>query len=225
MCLGSHAWTRDSRARVVPQRDAHPAAPQRGRGVADAAGGGVRHRAGEGGPLPGPLPPLLDVCAVHGGRGLLRGVLRSAAEETRVPGEGDDLESIFPGDVVARLDGSGSKNDHAEFGRRIRMSGATDYLRTQALSRLYLDNVYSIGASWVTMGPHIGQVALAWGANDMGSVMMEENVVSASGTKKTMASIAELKGAILQSGFVPALRDSEYNILEVSEVEANPLEV
>ena len=52
----------------------------------------------------------------------------------------------------------------------------------EALSRLFLDNIYSIGASWVTMGPHIGQVALAFGASDMGSVMMEENVVSSAGT-------------------------------------------
>jgi cyclic dehypoxanthinyl futalosine synthase len=57
-------------------------------------------------------------------------------------------------------------------------SGAADYLRTQALSRLFFDNVHSIGASWVTMGPKIGQLGLKFGANDMGSVMMEENVVS-----------------------------------------------
>src|SRR6187549_858684 len=75
-----------------------------------------------------------------------------------------------------------SKNQNPLFGRRVRMAGASDYLRTQAISRLYLDNVYSIGSSWVTMGPHIGQVALHYGANDMGSVMMEENVISAAGT-------------------------------------------
>ena len=136
-------------------------------------------------------------------------------------GEGDDLESIFPGDVVARLDGSGSKNDHAEFGRRIRMSGATDYLRTQALSRLYLDNVYSIGASWVTMGPHIGQAALAWGANDMGSVMMEENVVSAAGTTYCLSEPL-LCHLIRNAGFTPAQRNNAYQLLNVHDNGESP---
>jgi cyclic dehypoxanthinyl futalosine synthase len=75
------------------------------------------------------------------------------------------------------------------------------------------------------MGLEVAQIALSGGADDIGSTMMEENVVSASGTKKTMASIAELKKTILQSGFVPALRDSEYNILEVTDLEVNPLQV
>ena len=56
------------------------------------------------------------------------------------------------------------------------------YLRTQAIARIVLDNVPNIQASWVTMGPKIGQVALRFGANDFGSLMMEENVVSAAGT-------------------------------------------
>ncbi|MFN7337715.1 MAG: radical SAM protein, partial [bacterium] len=104
------------------------------------------------------------------------------------PGE---LEAEFPGDIVARAYdfGKGGAVDYrtlgpgaSEFGRRVRMSGASQYLRTQAISRLMIDNVYSIGSSWVTMGPHIGQVGLMYGANDMGSVMMEENVVSSAGT-------------------------------------------
>ncbi|MBM44226.1 MAG: dehypoxanthine futalosine cyclase [Phycisphaerae bacterium] len=125
-----------------------------------------------------------------------------------------DQDAAFPGDVVARLDGSGTKDAHREFGRRIRMSGATDYLRTQALSRLYLDNIYSIGASWVTMGPHIGQTALAWGANDMGSVMMEENVVSAAGTTYCLSEplICHL---VREAGFTPAQRDNAYRLLRV----------
>jgi len=82
-----------------------------------------------------------------------------------------------------------------------------------------------IQASWPTMCLEVAQIALSGGADDIGSTMMEENVVSASGTKKTMASIAELKKTILQSGFVPALRDSEYNILEVTDLEVNPLQV
>ena len=131
-------------------------------------------------------------------------------------GKGDDLDAIFPGDAVARLDGTGSKTDHPEFGRRIRMSGASDYLRTQAVSRLYLDNIYSIGASWVTMGPHIGQAALAWGANDMGSVMMEENVVSAAGTTYCLSEPL-LCHLIRNAGFIPAQRNNAYRLLKVHE--------
>ncbi|HRQ75949.1 MAG TPA: radical SAM protein [Phycisphaerales bacterium] len=136
-------------------------------------------------------------------------------------GEGDDLSQPFPGDAVAKLDGSGVKTDHPEFGRRIRMVGASGYLRTQALSRLYLDNVYSIGASWVTMGPTIGQTALAYGANDMGSVMMEENVVSAAGTTYCLneATICRL---IRDAGFIPAQRNNEYNLLRVHADAASP---
>jgi cyclic dehypoxanthinyl futalosine synthase len=125
-----------------------------------------------------------------------------------------DPTAPFPGDVVARLDGTGDKSGHPLFGRYVRMAGASDYLRTQAVSRLYLDNVYSIGASWVTMGPHIGQVGLHFGANDMGSVMMEENVVSAAGTTYCLNEplICRL---IRDAGFLPAQRDNEYNLLKV----------
>ncbi|MEC8321556.1 MAG: radical SAM protein [Planctomycetota bacterium] len=127
--------------------------------------------------------------------------------------EGDDVTAPFPGDAVARLDGSGSKSDHPEFGRRLRLAGANAYLRTQALSRLYLDNVWSIGSSWVTMGPHVGQVGLRYGANDMGSVMMEENVVSSAGTTHCLNEpmICRL---IRDSGFVPAQRDNDYRVLK-----------
>ncbi len=128
--------------------------------------------------------------------------------------EGDDLSSPFPGDAVARLDGSGAKKEHPLFGRRVRMAGASDYLRTQAISRLYLDNIYSIGSSWVTMGPHIGQVALHYGASDMGSVMMEENVVSAAGTTYCLNE-PMLCRLIRDAGFLPAQRDNEYMLLKV----------
>src|SRR6185295_7180641 len=60
--------------------------------------------------------------------------------------------------------------------------GAAEYLRMQALSRIFLDNFENVQSSWVTQGPKIGQVALRYGANDFGSVMMEENVVSSAGT-------------------------------------------
>jgi cyclic dehypoxanthinyl futalosine synthase len=94
------------------------------------------------------------------------------------------------------------------------MSGSTDYLRTQALSRLFLDNIYSIGASWVTMGPHVGQVGLNFGASDMGSVMMEENVVSSAGTTYCLDE-AVLCRLIRESGFIPAQRNNTYDILKL----------
>ena len=136
-------------------------------------------------------------------------------------GPGDRLEDAFPGDVVARLDGSGEKDAHPEFGRRVRMSGSTDYLRTQAVSRLHLDNVWSIGSSWVTMGPLVGQTGLRHGANDMGSVMMEENVVSSAGTTHCLNE-AEICRLIRDAGFLPAQRDNRYDLLKVHDGAASP---
>lgn len=125
-------------------------------------------------------------------------------------------EGEFPGDLVAALDPEMPAEEVLArvpgFGRRVRMSSATDYLRTQALSRLYLDNVYSIGASWVTMGPHIGQVALAYGATDMGSVMMEENVVSSAGTTYCLDE-AVICRLIREAGFIPAQRNNTYDLI------------
>ena len=127
----------------------------------------------------------------------------------------------FPGDVVADLEGTGDAKAHPEFGRRVRTAGAIEYLRTQAVSRLLLDNIYSIGASWVTMGPHIGQVALSYGANDMGSVMMEENVVSSAGTTYCLDE-AVLCRLIREAGFLPAQRDNVYDILRVHDGPQSP---
>lgn len=134
--------------------------------------------------------------------------------------DAQELVREFPGDVVARAFDWGKNNEvdyksiagAEEFGRRVRMSGSTDYLRTQALSRLFLDNIYSIGSSWVTMGPHIGQLGLMYGANDMGSVMMEENVVSSAGTTYCLDE-AVLCRLIRDAGFVPAQRNNSYDIL------------
>src|SRR3954452_13674858 len=75
-----------------------------------------------------------------------------------------------------------SVNEDVLRGRVVRMAGADEYLRTLAIARLFFDNIPSLQSSWVTMGPKIGQLAMFLGANDMGSVMMEENVVSAAGT-------------------------------------------
>jgi cyclic dehypoxanthinyl futalosine synthase len=84
-----------------------------------------------------------------------------------------------------------------------------DYLLMQAVSRIYLDNVEHIQSSWVTQGMKIGQVALAFGADDMGSIMIEENVVSAAGTTYR-ASAEDFVHTIRNAGYVPRQRDTLY---------------
>lgn len=92
-------------------------------------------------------------------------------------------------------------------------TSAWDYLRTLALTRLYLENISHIQGSWVTQGQNIGQVTLAFGANDLGSIMLEENVVRAAGTAYQM-SIAKMTSLISEAGYTPAQRDTEYNIIK-----------
>lgn len=87
-----------------------------------------------------------------------------------------------------------------------------EYLRALALSRIYLDNVPNIQASWVTQGIKLAQVALRFGANDFGSTMLEENVVASTGLKYRV-SIQDILNAIKESGFSPAQRDMYYNLL------------
>ena len=98
-------------------------------------------------------------------------------------------------------------------GRIVRMAGAEEYLRTLAIARLFFDNMPSLQSSWVTMGPKIGQLALFFGANDMGGAMMEENVVSAAGTTYDLG-VRELCRLIRDAGWVPAQRDQYYNVLQ-----------
>ncbi|MFA5461811.1 MAG: dehypoxanthine futalosine cyclase [Sulfurimonas sp.] len=87
------------------------------------------------------------------------------------------------------------------------------YLRLLAVARLYLDNVPNIQSSWVTQGPYIGQMALRFGANDLGSTMMEENVVSSAGAAYKMAK-EEMIHLIKDMGEIPAKRNTAYEILE-----------
>jgi cyclic dehypoxanthinyl futalosine synthase len=89
---------------------------------------------------------------------------------------------------------------------------AVDYLRTVAFSRLVLDNVPNIQSSWVTMGMKVGQTALRFGCNDFGSLMIEENVVSAANTTHR-TSIAEMERLITDAGFTPARRRQDYSII------------
>ena len=106
-------------------------------------------------------------------------------------------------------------------GRVVRSAGADEYLRTLAIARLFLDNVPNLQSSWVTMGPKIGQLAMFFGANDMGSVMMEENVVSAAGTTYRLNE-REICRLIRDAGWVPAQRDQYYNVLCRHEGDASP---
>ncbi|MGE4295222.1 MAG: dehypoxanthine futalosine cyclase [Campylobacterales bacterium] len=90
------------------------------------------------------------------------------------------------------------------------------YLRLLALSRLYLDNFKNIQSSWVTQGSHIGQLALRFGANDLGSTMMEENVVAATGCSNRMVS-SEMVALIKGVGEIPAQRNTRYERLRIFE--------
>jgi cyclic dehypoxanthinyl futalosine synthase len=90
--------------------------------------------------------------------------------------------------------------------------GAHEYLRTQALARVYLDNIPNVQSSWVTQGPEIGQVALKYGANDLGSIMIEENVVSQAGTTFRMT-VPDMQRLISELGYEPRQRNNWYQLL------------
>jgi cyclic dehypoxanthinyl futalosine synthase len=94
--------------------------------------------------------------------------------------------------------------------QEIEEAGSFEYLRMQAVARIYLDNVRSIQSSWVTQGTSIGQVALKFGANDMGSIMIEENVVAAAGARNRVTS-EEMKRLIREAGYEPVQRLTLYH--------------
>lgn len=102
--------------------------------------------------------------------------------------------------------------------------GSFEYLKTLAVSRLYLDNVPSLQSSWVTQGLKIGQLAMLFGANDMGSLMIEENVVAEAGTVHYL-SLQQIREAIEELGFEARQRDVFYRLvdpeLERRAIEAN----
>jgi cyclic dehypoxanthinyl futalosine synthase len=91
--------------------------------------------------------------------------------------------------------------------------GAFEYLRTQAIARLYLDNIPNIQSSWVTQGGKIGQLALFFGANDMGSLMIEENVVASAGTVHYLT-LEQIKNSIREAGYIPRQRNVHYQYLD-----------
>ncbi len=92
-------------------------------------------------------------------------------------------------------------------------TGSFEYLKTQAVARLYLDNIPNIQSSWVTQGRDIGQLALLFGANDMGSLMLEENVVSAAGTVHHLT-LEQMRSAISELGWEPRRRNVFYELVD-----------
>jgi cyclic dehypoxanthinyl futalosine synthase len=92
-------------------------------------------------------------------------------------------------------------------------AGAHEYLKTQAIARLYLDNIPNIQSSWVTQGLKTGQLALFFGANDMGSLMIEENVVASAGTVHYLT-LEQIKTAIREAGYIPRQRNVFYEYID-----------
>lgn len=92
-------------------------------------------------------------------------------------------------------------------------ASSVEYLKFLAISRLFLDNIANIQASWVTQGPHIGQMALHWGANDFGSTMIEENVVAAAGVHFALPE-EDLRALVRGAGFEPKRRRMDYTLDE-----------
>ena len=105
----------------------------------------------------------------------------------------------------------------------LRHATAVEYLRTVAIARLYLDNIANVQASWVTQGLKIGQLAMLFGANDMGSLMIEENVVAKAGTSHSLT-LADIRRAIKELGYLPRQRNVYYQLVDVQR-EARAIEV
>ena len=105
--------------------------------------------------------------------------------------------------------------DHTELAH-LPPAGAFEYLKTQAVTRLYLDNIPNIQSSWVTQGEKIGQLALHFGANDMGSLMIEENVVAQAGTVHYL-SLETIKQCIREAGYIPRQRNVFYEYIDDAE--------
>ncbi len=112
--------------------------------------------------------------------------------------------------------------DHTELGATTHYArvGSFEYLKVQAICRLYLDNIANIQSSWVTQGPKIGQLALFYGANDLGSTMLEENVVSAAGTTYSLQE-EDLKHLAVNAGFIPQRRNFYYQPTVTEKRSAN----
>ncbi len=106
---------------------------------------------------------------------------------------------------------------HTDLEGSTEQATGVDYLMTLAVSRLYLDNVPHIQASWVTQGLKLGQVALRFGADDLGSTMIEENVVAATGLRVSV-NRDDLVRVIRDAGYIPAQRRTDYSLVRVFDV-------
>ena len=159
----------------------------------------------------------LDVCRqwhALGGRGsatMMFGHVETLAERIehldrlrRAPRRDGRIHRLYRLDVSA---------GQYRSGRRREARRRSSYLKTLAVSRLFLDNFANFQASWVTQGLRIGQIALRFGANDLGSLMIEENVVAAAGTRFE-ATQRQLRLAIAQAGYEPRRRNVFYEIVE-----------
>lgn len=100
-------------------------------------------------------------------------------------------------------------SDNTPLGKKVQETTAVDYLKTLAVSRLYLDNIDHIQSSWLTPGIKVCQVGLQFGADDVGSILIEENVVYAAGVRNR-TNESELRRVISDAGFIPAQRDTLY---------------
>lgn len=108
-------------------------------------------------------------------------------------------------------------------GKRVKnLTTACDYLRTVAVARIMLDNIANIQTSWVTQGSGLGQAAFAFGANDFGGTMMEENVVSAAGTRCDVT-LTEMIYCIHRTGHDAAQRDTQYKLIQVHKRDSERL--
>src|SRR5256714_15572957 len=99
--------------------------------------------------------------------------------------------------------------ENTALGKKVQETTAVDYLKTLAVSRLYLDNIDHIQSSWLTPGMKVCQIGLQFGADDVGSILIEENVVFAAGVKNR-TNEGELRRLISVAGFLPAQRDTLY---------------
>ena len=102
------------------------------------------------------------------------------------------------------------QSEHTDLAKRnLAEVTAVEYLRVLSLSRIFLDNISNVQVSWLTVGVKVGQVGLRFGVNDMGSIMIEENVISSAGAK-TRANDVDLRRVISDAGFTPRQRTTLY---------------
>ncbi|RCH73454.1 MAG: CofH family radical SAM protein [Candidatus Poseidoniales archaeon] len=146
--------------------------------------------------------------------------IRTLQDES-IKRNGDGFTSFISWPVQLENNSFGRRNRGAN---RLELgAGPMEYLRQVAVSRIFFDNIVHIQASWPTMGLDVAQIAIDAGADDIGSTMMEENVVSASGTTKVLASESELQRTIIRSGHQPRKRDSDYNLLTTMVPDFEPM--